>query len=318
MPIWRASVTDDLPEASEDVVRGQVAGVNCSAVRRDHLDAHAGSAFERMTGVGVSELELLDLAIRIAADAAFTANRTRSAAITEVDTKSTLTDVVTAADRAVERQIVEAIRLARPGDAVLGEEYGDNGSAGSGRVRWIVDPIDGTVNYLYGLPQYAVSLGAELDGEVVAGVVQNPATGAVWTAAKGHGAFRDGRRLRGSSVAQLSQTLVATGFAYLAARRAHQGRVVAALLPRVRDIRRMGAASLDLCAVAEGTIDAYYEKGLAAWDLAAGGLIAREAGLLVTGLAGAGPGPDLVLAAPPAIHGPLHDLLLELDAAGGP
>jgi myo-inositol-1(or 4)-monophosphatase len=271
-----------------------------------------------MTGVGVSELELLDLAIRIAADAAVTASRTRAAAITEVDTKSTLTDVVTAADREVERQVVAALHEARPGRCRAGEEYGDNGLARAGQVRWIVDPIDGTVNYLYGLPQYAVSLGAEVDGEVVAGVVHNPATGAVWTAAKGHGAFRDGRRLRASRVTDLSQTLVATGFAYLAARRAHQGRVVAALLPRVRDIRRMGAASLDLCAVAEGMVDAYYEKGLAAWDLAAGGLIAREAGVLVTGLSGAAPGPDLVLAAPPAIHGPLHDLLVDLDAAGGP
>ncbi len=111
--------------------------------------------------------------------------------------------------------------------------------------------------------------------------------------------------------------MVATGFAYLAERRAHQGRVVAALLPQIRDIRRLGAASLDLCAAAEGTVDAYFEKGLAAWDLAAGGLIAREAGLLVTGLSGVDPGPDLVLAAPPAIHGPLHDLLVRLDAAGG-
>jgi myo-inositol-1(or 4)-monophosphatase len=270
-----------------------------------------------MTGVGVSEIELLDLAVRIAADAAVTAYRMRSEAITEVDTKSTLTDVVTAADRAVERQVIAAIQDARPGDAVLGEEYGDNGSARPGRVRWIVDPIDGTVNYLYGLPQYAVSIGAEVDGEVVAGVVHNPATGAVWTAAKGRGAFRDGRRLHASGVTELGQTMVATGFAYAAARRAHQGRVIAALLPRIRDMRRLGAASLDLCATAEGTVDAYFEKGLAAWDLAAGGLIAREAGVLVTGLNGAAPGPDMVLAAPPSIHAQLHDALAELDASGG-
>src|SRR5262245_10841559 len=115
-----------------------------------------------MTGVGVSELELLDLAVRIAADAAVTAYRMRSEAITDVDTKSTLTDVVTAADRAVERQVIAALQQARPGDAVLGEEYGDNGFAQPGRVRWIVDPIDGTVNYLYGLPQYAISIGVEV------------------------------------------------------------------------------------------------------------------------------------------------------------
>lgn len=268
--------------------------------------------------MGVNELELLELATRIAADAAATAHRMRTEAITEVDTKSTLTDVVTAADRAVERQVIADLRRVRPGDAILGEEFGDNGSAEPGRVRWVVDPIDGTVNYLYGLPQYAVSLAAEVDGEAIAGVVHNAATGAVWTAAKGHGAWHDSRRLSGSQRTELSQAMVATGFGYAAARRAHQGRVVAALLPQIRDIRRMGAAALDLCAAAQGTVDAYYEKGLAAWDLAAGGLIAREAGLLVTGLSGAAPGPDLVLAAPPALYGPLHDALVELDAAGGP
>jgi myo-inositol-1(or 4)-monophosphatase len=240
----------------------------------------------------------------------------RAEGVGDFDTKSTVTDVVTVADRAVERQIVAAIHAVRPTDAVLGEEYGNE--SGDSQVRWIIDPIDGTVNYLYGIPQYAVSVAAELDGEVVAGVVHHAASGAVWTAAKGHGAWRDGRRLSGSSETDLGQALVATGFAYAAERRKHQGRIVAELLPRVRDIRRMGSAALDLCAAAEGLVDAYYEQGLAAWDLAAGGLIAREAGLKVTGLDGIPAGPRLVLAAPPALHGPLHDLLSELDAAGGP
>jgi myo-inositol-1(or 4)-monophosphatase len=149
-------------------------------------------------------------------------------------------------------------------------------------------------------------------------VVRNPATGAEWTATLGGGAWRDGRRLAGSAVTDLGQALVGTGFGYDPARRAHQSVVLAGLLPRVRDIRRFGAAAIDLCLAAEGAFDAYFEKGLAVWDRAAGGLVAAEAGLLVTGLDGAQPGPDFVLAAPPGVHAALHDELLALDAAGGP
>jgi myo-inositol-1(or 4)-monophosphatase len=185
-------------------------------------------------------------------------------------------------------------------------------------VRWVLDPIDGTVNYRYGLPQYAVSLAAEVDGVALAGVVINAATGDEWTATRGGGAWRSGRRLHGSARTTLDQTLVGTGFGYDARRRAHQAAVLAQLITQVRDIRRFGAAALDLCAVAEGTLDAYFEKGLNPWDHAAGGLIASEAGLTVAGLHGAPAGLDMVLAAPPAIFGPLHDALAELDAAGGP
>jgi myo-inositol-1(or 4)-monophosphatase len=264
--------------------------------------------------------DLLALAVGVAREAAATARRMRAEAITDVETKSTDTDVVTAADRAVERQVIEALRAARPGDGVLGEEYGDSASPepGSGAVRWVLDPIDGTVNYLYGLPQYAVSLAAEIDGEAVAGVVINAATGDEWTATRGGGAWRGDRRLHPSTRTRLDQSLVGTGFGYDAKRRAHQGAVVAQLITRVRDIRRFGAAALDLCAVAEGTLDAYFEKGLNPWDHAAGGLIAAEAGAIVSGLRGAAPGLDMVVAAPPAIFGPLHDLLVELDADGGP
>jgi myo-inositol-1(or 4)-monophosphatase len=270
--------------------------------------------------------DLLGLAVRVAREAAATARRMRAEAITDVETKSTDTDVVTAADRAVERQVVEALRAARPGDSVLGEEYGDSASTGppteagaaAGAVRWVLDPIDGTVNYLYGLPQYAVSLAAEIDGEAVAGVVINAATGDEWTATRGGGAWRGDRRLHPSVRTRLEQSLVGTGFGYDAKRRAHQGAVVAQLITRVRDIRRFGAAALDLCAVAEGTLDAYYEKGLNPWDHAAGGLIATEAGATVAGLRGARPGLAMVVAAPPAIFGPLHDALVELDADAGP
>ena len=211
--------------------------------------------------------------------------------------------------------MIDALRSYRPDDAVLGEESGGDGG---GPVRWILDPIDGTVNYLYDLPVYAVSLAAEVDGTVVAGVVRNAATGREWTAVRGGGAYRDGRRLTGSTVTDLAQALLATGFGYDPARRAYQARVLAELLPRVRDVRRFGAAALDLCLAAEGAVDVYYEKGLNLWDHAAGGLVAAEAGLRVTGLAGAPPGPDLVLAAPPALYDALHDRLVALDATGGP
>ncbi|PZG19582.1 inositol monophosphatase [Micromonospora craterilacus] len=264
--------------------------------------------------------ELLEMAIDVARDAAATAHRMRAEGVSVAATKSTVTDVVTAADRAVERQITDALRRLRPGDAVLGEEYGaaEHGTDAPARVRWIVDPIDGTVNYLYGLPHCGVSIAAEVDGEVVAGVVRNIHTGEEWTATLGGGAWRDGRRLRCSTETDLGQALVITGFGYHPGRRAHQARVVAELIPQVRDIRRLGAAAVDLCVVAEGRADAYYEKGLAAWDQAAGGLVAAEAGLVIGGLKGLAPGPDMVIAAPLALFGPLHDRLAELDASGGP
>ena len=262
--------------------------------------------------------ELLALAVSVARPAADLARSMRGRGVDQVATKSTDTDIVTAADQAVERQVRAAIAAVRPSDVVLGEEFGGDVPAGHSRVRWIVDPIDGTVNYLYGLPQYAVSLAAEVDGQVVAGVVRNAATGEEWTATLGGGAYLAGRRLTGSVQTRLAQALVATGFGYDAARRAHQARVIAGLITEVRDIRRFGSAALDLCLAATGRVDAYFEKGLQEWDLAAGGLVATEAGLLVTGLEGAPPGIDLVLAAPPALHEALHAHLAKLDAAGGP
>jgi myo-inositol-1(or 4)-monophosphatase len=264
--------------------------------------------------------ELLELAVTVARRAAEEVRVRRAEGIAEVGTKSTVTDLVTEADRAVERLIADQIRQRRPRDEFLGEEYGEEGGGeGPGTVRWVVDPIDGTVNFVYGLPVYAVSIAAQIDGRSVAGVVVNAASGEEWTASHGGGAWRDGRRLwRGGpqpgAVTDLGQALVATGFAYDAAVRARQAAVVAAVLPRVRDIRRFGAASVDLCYVAEGRFDAYFERGLNPWDHAAAGLVAVEAGLVVTGLRGAPPSGAMVLAAPPVLHGPLHDLLVALDA----
>jgi myo-inositol-1(or 4)-monophosphatase len=261
--------------------------------------------------------ELLDIAVAAVRRGGELARSMRADGVAGVSTKSSATDVVTAADHAVERQVIEELRARRPHDAVIGEESGRVDGSG-GPVRWILDPIDGTVNYLYGIPAYAVSLAAEVDGVVVAGVVRNPVTGDEWTATRGGGAYRDGHRLAGSQVTQLSQALVGTGFGYAAARRSHQARVLAQLISQVRDIRRIGAVSIDLCLAAEGALDAVYEKGLNLWDYAAGGLVAEEAGLRVTGLSGAPPGPEMVLVAPAALYRPLHDRLVELDAAGGP
>jgi myo-inositol-1(or 4)-monophosphatase len=149
-------------------------------------------------------------------------------------------------------------------------------------------------------------------------VVHNPETGEEWTAVRGNGAWREGRRLTGPRASTVDQTLLGTGFGYDAGQRAAQARVVAALLPDVRDIRRFGSAALDLCFVAEGRLDAYYEQGLNDWDRAAGGLIAEEAGVLVTGLRGEPAGPEMTLAAPPALHAALHDRLVALIAESAP
>jgi myo-inositol-1(or 4)-monophosphatase len=271
----------------------------------------------------VDAYQLLDRAVAAARAGADLAARQRTFGLGEVGTKSTDTDLVTAADRAVEALLEELLLDGQPDDRLLGEESGESG--GDDRttrvdrgVRWIVDPIDGTVNYVYGIPQYGVSVAAEVSGTVVAGVVMNVASGEEWTAVRGGGAWRSGIRLTGSTATDLNQALVATGFGYDAARRAYQATVLTGVLPRVRDIRRLGAAALDLCAAAEGRVDLFYEKGLNAWDHAAGGLIATEAGLLVTGLRGDPPGPAMVVAGPPALHHQLHDLLVEMDADGGP
>jgi myo-inositol-1(or 4)-monophosphatase len=230
-------------------------------------------------------------------------------------TKSSPTDVVTEMDRAAEAMIAERILAERPGDAILGEEGGESGH---GRVRWIVDPLDGTVNYLYGLPDWAVSIAAEVDGRVVAGVVAVPRHREVFTAVAGQGSWLhpgggQAVPLRCNDGVPLRSALVSTGFGYARARRVVQGEIVAAVLPQVRDIRRGGSCAVDLCSLATGRVDAYYERGVNYWDWAAGGLIAAEAGARVAGLDGRPPGPDLTIAAGPGLFQELHDLLRSLD-----
>ncbi|NEK85671.1 inositol monophosphatase [Blastococcus saxobsidens] len=258
---------------------------------------------------------MLALAVAAAREAADLVARGRDGAGEHVGTKSSPVDVVTAVDAASEALLVDRLLGARPDDGVLGEEGASR--EGTSGVRWVVDPIDGTVNFLYGVPAYAVSVAAEVDGVVRAGVVLDVATGELFTATSGGGAWltapgRPELRLAVSGPSSLELTLVATGFGYRAEQRAAQGQVVARLLPRVRDIRRFGSAALDLCAVAAGRVDAYYELGLNPWDHAAGALVAAEAGAVVSGLGGAAPGEPMMIAAAPTVAAEFLDLVEEL------
>jgi len=258
-----------------------------------------------------------------------------------IGTKTSPTDVVTEMDQTAERLIRRRILAERPHDAILGEEEGQTG--GDAPVRWIVDPLDGTVNYLYGLPDWAVSVAAEVAGLVVAGAVCVPRRDAVFCASLGGGAWRASlagqpdppgpaktARQGGSSAPRnapfgaeplscnddvpLERALIATGFGYEPERRLVQGQVLSAVLPRVRDIRRNGACAIDLCLVAAGNVDGYYERGVHYWDIAAGSLIAREAGAVVGGLGGRPASPSMTIGASPALFAELRDLLAGLDA----
>jgi myo-inositol-1(or 4)-monophosphatase len=227
-------------------------------------------------------------------------------------TKSTPTDPVTEFDRAAEQLIVAALRAERPDDAIVGEEGA--GHEGTSGVVWHVDPIDGTVNFVYGLSPWCTSVAAvDADGGL-AGAVFAPVTGEMFSAARGRGATLDGRPIRCSSPTGLATALVATGFNYSPSVRAEQAVRVAGLVPRVRDIRRLGSAALDLCSVACGRLDAYYEEYLNSWDLAAGLLICVEAGAAASDFAGRAARPAEVVVAAPSIHDELLAALRELDA----
>ncbi|MDP9641871.1 myo-inositol-1(or 4)-monophosphatase [Actinopolyspora lacussalsi] len=261
---------------------------------------------------------LRDTSVLVAREAADLAMTMRNEIVTTgaVDTKSTETDVVTAADRAVEKLIRRRLAELRPGESVLGEEEG--GEAEQAGLRWVVDPIDGTVNYLYGYPAYAVSIAAQLDGVSLAGAVVEPPSGRVWSAAVGHGAELDGEPLRVADSHRLDLALLGTGFSYLRQRRVRQASLLLELAGEIRDIRRGGAASLELCAVAAGWLDGYYEHGLSRWDWAAGSLIAAEAGarlrLPATGTTD-GLGDEAIVCAAPGIVDGLTGKLFEHGAA---
>lgn len=261
------------------------------------------------------EHHLLDTAWRAARAAGDLLLAGRGQTMT-VTTKSTRTDVVTQMDIAAEAVVVGTILADRSDDAILGEEGADQ--RGTTGVRWIVDPLDGTVNYLYGLPGWAVSIAAEVDGVVEVAVVDVPRFGETFVAVRGQGAVCavDGRveRVTPSSPEDLGQSLVATGFGYARARRAAQARTLAHVLPAVRDIRRAGAAAVDLCWAAAGRVDCYYERGLNPWDFAAGVLVATEAGLVAGGPAGRPPSSELTWLAPPRLATAFAELLAQAGA----
>jgi myo-inositol-1(or 4)-monophosphatase len=247
----------------------------------------------------VTESELLDIALE-AAEAGAAELRTRfGRRLDGVRTKTGPTDLVSEADLAAESAIRSLLERRRPGDAILGEE---GGASGEGELRWLVDPLDGTINYVYGIPAFAVSVACENAAGTLAGVVLDPVREECFAATRSGEPTLNGAPIRVSNRAQsLSLAMVGTGFAYDVALRERQGAVVARVLPRVRDIRRVGAAALDLAWCACGRFDAYYERALNDWDTAAGALIAARAGLAVRGLPAAGEDPAGVVAAPPAL-----------------
>ncbi len=261
--------------------------------------------------------ELNELAKRLAVEAGELVESMRDEVDFAGETKSSATDVVTAADKAAEDMIITGLLTDRPDDGVLGEEGGSKG--GSTGVRWLIDPIDGTTNYIYDIAAYCVSIAAEIDGILAVGVVYEPKSKRCYHGTRGGGSFvsqdrGEDVRLRVTTATALATSLVGTGFGYLADRRQGQAEVLLSLLPRIRDIRRFGSAALDLCFVAEGQLDAYYEKGLNPWDLAAGTVIAREAGALVGDLRNGEPSDVFTLAAGPGLFEALGDELRQLDA----
>jgi myo-inositol-1(or 4)-monophosphatase len=245
----------------------------------------------------------------IAVDAAVAAAeliRHRLGETQTVETKSSPTDVVTAADVEVETFIRGRLLAATPGAAIRGEERAP--IPGTTSIGWIIDPIDGTVNFLYDLPVMSVSIAATMDGEVVAGAVVDVVRGEVFSGSVGNGVRRDGVLVKPSSTAKLSDALIGTGFSYSAEVRRREGAVVARVLPEARDIRCFGSAALHLCWVACGRLEAFYQEGLMEWDVAAGAFLAAQAGARVEPGSAANNG--TTLAASPAVFDPLRDLIL--------
>jgi myo-inositol-1(or 4)-monophosphatase len=243
----------------------------------------------------VDDAELLDVAVQ-AARAAADELLKRFGDTAGVRAKSTPTDLVSDADVAAESAIRSVLAERRPGDAILGEE---GGASGDGDLRWVVDPLDGTVNYLFGIPVFAVSVACEDAGGARAGVVLDPLRNECFSSTRAGPPSLNGSPIDGvERASELSLAMVATGFSYDAGVRARQAEAVGRVLPRARDIRRAGSAALDLCWCACGRYDAFYERGLHAWDVAAGLLIASRAGLEVRELAATDGEPDGVLVAP--------------------
>lgn len=232
---------------------------------------------------------------------------------TGVGVKSSSTDMVTDADRAAEELILARIRAARPADGVLGEETGD--TPGTTGLRWIVDPLDGTTNFLFGIPQFAVSIACEDAAGTLVGVVHDPVRGETFAASRGRGATLDGERTLVTGATDLSRALLATGFSYLSEERAIQAEMLTRILPRVRDVRRAGSAALDLAWTAAGRFDGFYETPIQLWDRVAGMLLVREAGGRAEDLDAIGPSGPGCVAAGPALFGELRTLVRDARIA---
>ncbi|WGD36679.1 inositol monophosphatase family protein [Lysinibacter sp. HNR] len=294
---------------------------------QDHTEKDHGNviAHDQDNALGA---QLRDIAQAIAMEAGGLITRLRSAGVTVAASKSSEVDIVTEADRAAEELIVKRLQEVRPHDSILGEEGGKT-VTGTSEITWVVDPIDGTVNYLYNISAFAVSIAATVednngpDGRTsIAGCVFDPVAGESFSAVRGGGAHlltvtkqrvqatdRAEQMLRVNSPRSLSLSLVGTGFGYTPEKRRSQAETLLTLLPWVRDIRRAGSAALDLCSVAAGRLDAYYESGLQPWDYAAGLLIAQESGATVWGRDKSSPGTDLLIASAPSIIEPLHAIV---------
>ncbi len=256
--------------------------------------------------------ELLLVASELARAAGDMALAGRKAGLHNVQTKSTATDMVTEFDRASEKLIVEGIRERRPLDAIVGEEGAS--FTGTSGITWYIDPIDGTTNFLYDLPAWAVSIGAEDSHGPLAGVVYIPSLGEMFSATRGGGAFLNDSPIHCNIISDVSQALVCTGFSYSAEQRTIQAKRVSQFIHKIRDIRRAGAAAIDLCFVACGRIDAYFEENLHQWDIAAGILIAHEAGCRSGDFSGQPARPAEILTSAPAIFDQLSQLIMAASA----
>jgi len=249
--------------------------------------------------------ELLKLAESVArAAGSHLMNRPSSFTFTE---KSSVVDFATQMDQQSEELIVKQILAVRADDGIIAEEGAAKPSKSG--ITWVIDPLDGTVNYLYGLPGWNVSIAAKDEDGVLVGVVYAPSINGFWSAIRGEGAKYNGNKIKCNDPVTLDKSLLATGFAYDLNLRVSQGDTMAKLLPKIRDLRRNGAAAVDLCYVAMGAIDGYFEGSLKEWDYAAGGLIATEAGAVISGRGGKAADSDLVVCAGPALHAQLLPLI---------
>ncbi|AKK06103.1 inositol monophosphatase/fructose-1,6-bisphosphatase family protein [Corynebacterium mustelae] len=306
---------------------GESTPIRCASFDYDFTPIFSRVKAEGTHGHGCHELISVMFEALIKAASTIVQERTkveeRGALADVTSTKSSAEDPVTIVDMAAEKAVAATLKKLRPQDGLIGEE-GSN-LLGTSSATWIVDPIDGTVNFIYGHPQYAVSLACVVAGKIVVGGVLNVATGQLWCAVSGVGAWTvwpssvggQARLLGCSGARQLELALVATGFSYSSHWREQQAEFLSTVLPQVRDIRRRGSAALDLCAVAEGLVDAYYEHGINAWDFAAGALIASEAGAVVSTPQLTTPGSDgeIVWAAAPGIGDQFSSLISALPVA---